>query len=356
MRSKSVVHLAMFIIALSFTYAAIADPVVSNVRASQRSDGTGMVDVWYDLSSAAGPCMVSLCFSNNNGVNWNVLPAQSLLQGDYGNGITNGVNKHITWDAGRDRPQTYWPQTKAKVTASETGQSITIMLPGSVPLVMMRIPAGQFTMGSSYDPPWSSSSEAPAHTVNMSYDFYLGKFEVTQEQWWAIMGNNPSSHQGAGLPVENISWNTIQTFITNLNGLGYGTFRLPSEAEWEYACRAGSNTRWCFGDDEAQLTNYAWYSANSSSQTHPVGTKLANAWGLYDMHGNVYEWVQDWYHSNYTGAPTDGSAWESPTGTSRVLRGGNCIYSSSYCRSAYRYFYYPDYALSNFGFRLLRTP
>lgn len=155
--------------------------------------------------------------------------------------------------------------------------------------------------------------------------------------------------------------NTVQAFVTALNthvantGQGSGTFRLPSEAQWEYACRAGTTTRCYWGDDPSytQIGNYAWYAYNSTSQTHPVGQKLPNAWGLYDMLGNVWEWCEDWYHSSYTGAPTDGSAWVSPTSSNRVARGGGRV-SIGGCRSANRGGDHPSDASIELGFRLAR--
>jgi formylglycine-generating enzyme required for sulfatase activity len=158
------------------------------------------------------------------------------------------------------------------------------------------------------------------------------------------------------LPVVYVSWNDCQAFLTAINGLGLGQFRLPTEAEWEYACRAGTDTRWSFGNDSAALGDYAWYSTNSGNVAKIVGQKLPNSFGLYDMHGNVWEWVQDWYHSNYVGAPVDGSAWVDPVGTSRVLRGGSFSPSAVNCRSAYRSYYTPGRRNDNDGLRLLRTP
>jgi formylglycine-generating enzyme required for sulfatase activity len=158
------------------------------------------------------------------------------------------------------------------------------------------IPAGSFTMGSND----GDSDEKPPHTVTISRPFYIGKYEVTQKQWVIIMGNNPSGFKGGNNPVENVSWNDVQEFIRKLNAKeGTTAYRLPTEAEWEYACRAGSTTKYCFGNDKSQLGQYAWYEKNSDNKTHPVGQLQANAWGLYDMHGNVWEWCEDWYGEDY---------------------------------------------------------
>ena len=211
------------------------------------------------------------------------------------------------------------------------------------------IPAGEFMMGSD-----EHSSEKPVHKVTISKPFYLGTYPVTQREWKAVMGTNPSYFKGDNLPVENVSWSDVQEFVKKLNEKeGTDKYRLPSEAEWEYAARAGTTTRYSFGDDESRLGDYAWYNGNSGSKTHNVGTKKPNPRGLYDMHGNAWEWVQDKWHGNYNSAPTDGSAWEDRNG-SCVDRGGSWDDSAKYCRSANRYSNVPGYRYNFLGFRLLR--
>jgi formylglycine-generating enzyme required for sulfatase activity len=219
---------------------------------------------------------------------------------------------------------------------------------------MVVVPAGSFTMGSN-----ESDDEKPPHQVNIR-SFALGKFEVTQGQWKAVMGSNPSRFNSCGdnCPVEQTSWNDIQQYIQKLSQQTGKQYRLPSEAEWEYAARAGSTGKWSLGDNESGLGEYAWYEANSISRTWPVGQKQANAFGLHDMHGNVSEWVQDLWHDNYSGAPTDGSAWQQGGDASRhVLRGGSWINSPVNLRSAYRFGRSPGIRgtlFSGFGFRLAR--
>jgi len=239
------------------------------------------------------------------------------------------------------------------------GTEVTIMLPGGVPLVMELIPAGTFMMGRYAGEQDSYPWEDPEHEVTLANDFYLGKYKVTQAQWKALMGNNPSHFVGdLNRPVESVSWNDAQDFIAALNLLGQGVFRLPSEAEWEYACRAGTTTRFYWGDDPEYtlITSYAWYEHNSAGTMHPVGQKAPNAWGLYDMNGDAWEWCQDLWHEDYTNAPTDGSAWES-TGSKqdagRVGRGGAWNAFNEYCRSAYRSFDYPENSANNIGFRVV---
>ncbi|NAS89269.1 hypothetical protein C4E24_05965 [ANME-1 cluster archaeon AG-394-G21] len=214
------------------------------------------------------------------------------------------------------------------------------------------IPAGEFYMGSEeYD------VEKPLHKVKINNPFYLGTYPVTQREWKAVMGdnNNPSVFKGDDLPVELVSWDDVQEFIKKLNEKeGTDRYRLPSEGEWEYACRAGTTTRYSFGEDESKLDDYAWYDDNSDAKAHPVGQKKSNPWGLYDVHGNVLEWVQDCWHSDYNGAPTDGSAWEVGDGADRVVRGGCWGDYAGVCRSACRFHFGPRNRDIDLGFRLLQ--
>ena len=231
---------------------------------------------------------------------------------------------------------------------------------------MVVLPSGSFLMGSPPDPgpdPFSnekpkaigSPDEKPQHLVQIQ-SFAIGKYEVTQEQWYAVMGNNPSENKGRTLPVEQVSWDDVQQFIAKLNQKTGQKYRLPSEAEWEYAARAGTTTHWSFGNEESKLGNYAWYDVNSGGRTQEVGKKLPNAFGLYDMHGNVWEWTQDCWHENYAGAPTDGSAWTTGCrGNVRVLRGGSWYDGPANLRSANRGRGSPGGRNYDIGFRLART-
>lgn len=261
-----------------------------------------------------------------------------------------------------------------KFTPLPTPNDLTIMLPGEVPLVVVRIPAGSFLMGSSDESGWSwcPPCEQPVHWVDIPADFYLGKYEITQAQWLAVMGSWPdlppsiNCGKGDNYPAYNISWNDCQNFIAALNLLDLGTFRLPSEAEWEYACRAGTTTRFSFGDsncellicDTCDLSDYGWWCANNVIPgCKPAGGKLPNPFGLYDMHGNIGEWIDDDWHGAYVNAPNDGEPWiDSPRGSSRVFRSGHWYETAGNCRSSYRSFESPDARLQEVGIRLVWTP
>jgi formylglycine-generating enzyme required for sulfatase activity len=216
-------------------------------------------------------------------------------------------------------------------------------------MTFVKIPAGTFMMGSPDSEPGRNLDEGPQHQVTISKAFELQTTEVTQSQWQAVMGSNPSYFKGPDLPVEQVSWDDAQAFIAKLNAKNDGyRYRLPTEAEWEYAARAGTT-----GPYAGDLGAMAWYAPNSGGTTHPVGTKTPNAWGLYDMHGNVMEWVQDWYDGYSSSAVTDPVGPSS--GSARVLRGGGWAYESQNCRSADRDSSSPDYRGGPLGLRLLRT-
>jgi formylglycine-generating enzyme required for sulfatase activity len=216
-------------------------------------------------------------------------------------------------------------------------QTETVILPNFNP-EMVDIPAGKFNMGSN-----ENENEKPIHEVIVPA-FQIGKYPVTQAQYQAVMGNNPSRFSGNPQnPVESVTQNEAEVFCKQLSKLTGKNYRLPTEAEWEYACRAGTETRFSFGDDENQLGDYAWFSGNSDNVTHPVGKKRPNPWGIYDMHGNVWEWCADQYHESYAtksdNIKENGSiAWGdySYLRHGSLLRGGACDSYPGLCRSAYR--------------------
>ena len=209
------------------------------------------------------------------------------------------------------------------------------------------IPAGEFMMGAETGSP----AEKPAHRVRLSQPFEMSKHEITQAQWEALMGNNPSYFKGANRPVEQVSWYDAQEFIGKLNALDDGyIYRLPTEAEWEYACRAGRNA-----DYAGKLDAMAWYDANADNMTHPVGAKQPNAWGLYDMLGNVFEWCQDWYDEGYYAQSSEVDPLGPASGTFRVKRGGGWMFPANFARPTARDLFTPAYRFNYVGLRLVRT-
>jgi uncharacterized protein (TIGR03437 family) len=225
-----------------------------------------------------------------------------------------------------------------------------ITWPFGIEFVQMQ--PGEFTMGCSPGDSECYVQESPAHRVRITRGFQIGKYEVTQEQWQAVMGSNRSSFQGATLPVEMVYWDDIQRFLQQLNARNDGfRYRLPTEAEWEYAARAGTADKY---GGAGVLGDVAWYDSNSGSQTHPVGQKRPNAWGLYDMLGNVWEWCQDWYGpAYYSGSPQEDPAGPS-SGTSRILRGGGWGGNARFARVSFRGGEDTSTAWGDTGFRCVR--
>ena len=244
----------------------------------------------------------------------------------------------------------------------KSGKVAVVDLGKDVKLEMVLIPAGKFMMGSKknlFDPfsniklEQPTEWEIPQHEVTLTKSFYMGKYEVTQEQWFEIMGENPSSEKGRKLPVTDISWDDCQEFIKKLNAKTNGGYRLPTEAEWEHACRAGSTTAYSFGDKMSPQDANIFESKIGKPVAVAVGSYEPNAFGLYDMHGNVWEWCEDWYAAYPAGAVTDPKG--PATGSSRVLRGGSFDLVESEARSSYRVNGTPTNRSDHVGFRLART-
>ena len=315
---------------------------------------TGTVgDVQIQLKDGSSYSTIIFSTSNDGSYSWTI-PANGAIGSDFQVRVSD-VNHWST---------VYGLSGAFSLTSSGEGE--TIMLPGDVPLEMVWIPAGTFMMGRYPGEQDSYDYEDPQHEVTLSSGFWLGKYELSKAQWEAVMGTTPWSGQSYVLddpnsPAVYVSWNDAQSFITALNGLTGKTFRLPSEAEWEYACRAGTSTRFYWGDDPSYTVGnaYCWWTYNAwdvgEQYAHVVGLKLPNAFGLHDMSGNVWEWCEDDWHWNYTGAPANGAAWaDSPRGSSRVVRGGGWGDDGYYCPSARRFLYSPSGSSSDFGFRLAR--
>ncbi len=233
-----------------------------------------------------------------------------------------------------------------------------IMLPGDIVMEFVRIEPGSFVMGSGETEFGRAADEGPRRKVRISQPFFLGRFEVTQAQWKAVMGNNPSPFRlqpnADRLPADMITWNDAMAFVARINSMGIGRFRLPTEAEWEYACRAGTSTAYYWGDDGSQntISKYAWGYSRAEGKSHPVGALLPNAWGLHDMTGNVWEWCSDWFQPY---DPLDTVDPRGPeTGDRKIYRGGSWYNEPEALRSANRHGHPPKgNGGLNAGFRLV---
>ena len=236
-------------------------------------------------------------------------------------------------------------------SVSSGGNEISIPVKNGITIDIVKVEAGTFMMGatSEMQNPWDD--EKTVHQVTLTNDYYMGKYEVTQALWKTVMGSNPSYSKGDNLPVEEVSWNDCQEFISKLNSLTGKKFRLPTEAEWEYAARGGKKSRGYQYSGSSNISDVAWYDGNSGNKTHPVGTKQANELGIYDMTGNVWEWCQDWYYSYVSSSQTNPTG--AVSGSSRVRRGGSWSSLAKYCRSSYRNFGTSDCRYYYLGLRLV---
>ena len=241
------------------------------------------------------------------------------------------------------------PPTGGNTTQDGENKVYTV---NGVSFTMIAVKGGTFTMGATAEQTGADYDESPTHSVTLS-DYYIGETEVTQELWQAVMGSNPSYHTGnMQRPVEIVSWNDCQTFITKLNELTGESFALPTEAQWEYAARGGKSTKGYLYSGSNSIADVAWYSGNSSNTPHPVKSKSPNELGLYDMSGNVYEWCADW-HGSYSSTSQTNPVGPS-TGTYRILRGGSCYENATTCRIANRYYGTPNFTHGDYGLRLAR--
>ena len=317
----------VFVLLLSvFTAVCSFGQTVSNVDAYQ--EGKNII-ITYDTDKAGS--VGDVYCSTDGGRTWGEPLRQ--VTGDVNKQVQAGSHR-IVWDVLSEREKLAGANISFKVEAN----SCRFMVNG-VSFEMVRVEGSTFRMGATSeqkDEAWDR--EKPVHSVTLS-GYYIGKTEVTQVLWEAVMGINPSRFKGDYLPVENVSWDDCQEFIRELNALTGQNFRLPTEAEWEFACRGGNNSRGYKYSGSNNLGSVAWYDGNSGNKTHPVGTKAPNELGIYDMSGNVWEWCADWYGDYSSGAQTN------PTGpyggSNRVYRGGSWNYDVGRCRSSNRDFYYP---------------
>jgi formylglycine-generating enzyme required for sulfatase activity len=320
----------VFQIILSVLCLSAQAQKVLNVRAEQRGQE---IVVLYSLETTF-PCEVSLLLSQDNGVTWGS-PLKNV-SGDVGKNIAAG-EKQINWKVLEERELLVGDKIKFKVITS--GKK-------SFEPEMVFVEGGTFQMGSSS----GESDEKPVHSVTISA-FNIGKYEVTQAQWKAVMGNNPSSFSGCeDCPVETVSWNDVQDFIRKLNVQTDKNYRLPTEAEWEYAAKGGKRSKGYAYSGSNDLNSVAW-SKDNSGRTHGVGSKQANEIGVYDMTGNVLEWCSDWYgpYNNYSETNPTGAS----SGQYRVLRGGSWFNFPNFCRSGLRNWIDQFYRLDYIGFRLV---
>ena len=343
-------------------------PEVMNVVATQRPH-TGLIDVTFDLIDADGDALhVTLWYSLDGGVSWDHECA--TVAGDVGPGIAPTTGLSATWDAGTDIPDVTSEQFTLRVYADDGG--------GEVPVDFALINPGTFQMGSPPDEPGRNSDEV-LHPVTLTQGFYISKYEVTEAWWDDVMGSGSSASQ---LPKSRVSWDMAVQFCNQLSideGLtpayvihgpnGNVTwnrdadgYRLPTEAEWEYACRAGSQEAFCNGPItqldcdpiDPNLDEVGWYCGNAIDR-HGVGQKAPNGRGLHDMHGNMYEWVWDGYRDDYENLPSGDPVHDVSPGGHRVLRGGNWAGTAPNCRSASRQHYGPDDDPGIIGFRPARS-
>ena len=238
-------------------------------------------------------------------------------------------------------------------TPIANSDNITIPVKDGISIDMVRVEAGTFTMGATAEMEDPEDDEKPTHQVTLTNDYYIGKYEVTQALWKAVMGNNPSNFKGDNLPVEKVSWDDCQEFISKLNRITGKTLRLPTEAEWEYAARGGNNSRGYQYSGSNNLSDVAWFRGNSGGKPHAVGTKQPNELGIYDMSGNVDEWCQDWYWYGAYSSSSQVNPTGANSGSYRVCRGGSWGCIARICRSSYRYCGTPVSRYTFLGLRLV---
>jgi len=362
MIKKTLIIFVLFIVFVLFFFQdiSLAQEKVDNVRVEQVGED---VYIYYDLLGDEDEYQVKVRGSSDGGRTY-TLPMKSV-SGDVGRSVRPGRGKRIIWKALNDAGELEGDAFVFEVgTVAAPGKRVSgpgKTFANSIGMKFVYIPPGAFTMGSRLQERGRDLDET-LYRVTLTKGFYMGVTEVTQRQWKAVMGKNPSGLKKCGddCPVEEVSWDDVQEFIQALKQLeGTGKYRLPTEAEWEYACRAGSTTAFASGtisqvgcSYDPNLDAMGWYCGNSGEEPHPVASKKPNAWGLYDMHGNVGEWCQD----RYGAYPSDPVT--NPTGASRgsiqLIRGGNWWGFAKRCRSANRDQAFASRRSTTVGFRLVR--
>ena len=331
------IKLVFFLLLSVFTAVCSFGQMVSNVDAYQ--EGKNII-ITYNTDKAGS--VGDVYCSTVGGRTW----GEGLRQvtGDVNKQVPAGSHR-IVWNVLAEREKLSGANICFKVVANSSRFTVR-----GVSFEMVRVEGGTFRMGATSEQGSDAEGdEKPVHSVTLS-GYYIGKTEVTQALWKAVMGSNPSSFKGDNLPVECVSWDDCQEFIRKLNSMTGQNFRLPTEAEWEFACRGGNNSRGYKYSGSNNLGSVAWYDGNSGNKTHPVGTKAPNELGIYDMSGNVWEWCSDWFANYSSGAQTN------PTGpyggSRRVCRGGSWYSFVRCCRSSIRINYFPTYRGYYLGLRL----
>ena len=313
------IKLVFFLLLSVFSAVCSFGQTVSNVDAYQ--EGKNII-ITYDTDKAGS--VGDVYCSTDGGRTWGAPLKQ--VTGDVNKQVPAGSHR-IVWDVLSEREKLSGANICFKVVANSGKFTVN-----GVSFEMVRVEGGTFRMGAtSEQEDDADSDEKPVHSVTLS-SYYIGKTEVTQALWQAVMGSNPSAFQGADLPVECVSWNDCQEFIQKLNRLTGRNFRLPTEAEWEFACRGGNKSNGYKYSGSNDIDNVAWYDGYSGA--HPVGTKAPNELGIYDMSGNVWEWCSDWYADYTSYSQTDPTGPQS--GSFRVYRGGSWYFNARYCRSSGR--------------------
>ena len=328
-------------LSLLFTCLTLSAQTVTDVDANQVGK---TIEITYHLDRTAD---ISVEYSTDGGRTYKPL---RRVSGDVGRGITAGY-RTITWDV-LSEVESLVADVSFRVNVTSVKMKMLITLPTGQSFTMIYVEGGSFMMGCISEQSDCESDERPTHRVMLD-SYYIGETEVTQELWTAVMRTNPSYFEGTQKPVEGVSWHDCQEFIMKLNRLTGKNFRLPTEAEWEYAARGGRKSKSYKYSGSNAIDNVAWYWDNAGRQTHKVKTKLPNELGIYDMSGNVWEWCQDWYGSGYYSSSPQSNPTGPSSGSYRVLRGGSWDNDAQCCRVAYRDYNAPSRRGSYYGFRLI---